>query len=531
VQSASGISTTSFGYDANGSQISQTTGSGTQASKWDFEGHLLAQGGVDANGNWAGNRTGYNYDASGMRLTQAAFDASGTLTKGTSYVWNGDRVAEERDEKGVLQGVYEHGQELGPLRLRRLKDGAWQNRFFVGDGQDSTRQLMNEAGVVTDSYFYDSFGNGLNGGQGQTINPFKYAGQQQDESGLYYLRARYYNAGTGRFLSHDPLMGSGSDPISMHRYLYAGDDPANNVDPSGEDYSLSGLAVTGAIIGSIGGALHTAANGGTPLQIVGGAFVGAGIGAVLPVIAAGSFALAGSSSALLAVTGTLLTSGIVAGGGIGLASGIYEDIETLGSPAPAWRKVLASVDIAYAGAISILPFTSAGEALSAQGEAIAGRITNRIVNARSAPAVAFAKSQQGTYPYNFVDPFTGNVNLEGDILWQLTYDGKTNTTPFFTTTETIEAAGGSAQKLSSLLQTRNDKSIHPVTGKPDPPPYSTANLKLQAYRVTRKIHDAIGTVQANNHHGDGGGTQVVLTKDQISSGAVEEIPGKVIDLN
>ncbi len=242
VQSASGTSNTSFGYDANGSQTSQTTSSGTQASKWDFEGHLLAQGGVDANGNWAGNRTGYAYDASGMRLTQAHFDAQGALTKGTSYVWNGDRVAEERDEKGVLQGVYEHGQELGPLRLRRLKDGAWQNRFFVGDGQDSTRQLMNEAGVVTDSYFYDSFGNGLNGGQGQTLNPFKYAGQQQDESGLYYLRARYYNAGTGRFLSHDPEMGSGDDPISMHRYLYAGADAVNGVDPTGRE-TLTGMNV------------------------------------------------------------------------------------------------------------------------------------------------------------------------------------------------------------------------------------------------------------------------------------------------
>ncbi len=217
-------------------------------------------------------------------------------------MWNGDRVAEERDEKGVLQAVYEHGQELGPLRLRRLKDNLWQNRFFVGDGQDSTRQLMNEAGVVTDSYFYDSFGNGLNGGQGQTINPFKYTGQQQDESGLYYLRARYYNAGTGRFLSHDPLMGSGSDPISMHRYLYAGDDPANGVDPTGREtcaemctsicinmaLTAGRNAVLGAAFGGVVGAGVAAGDsfiqGGTPSDIVNaeihGAIQGAKFGAL-----------------------------------------------------------------------------------------------------------------------------------------------------------------------------------------------------------------------------------------------------------
>ncbi len=100
VQSQSGTSTTSYGYDANGSQISQTTGTATQGQKWDFEGHLLAQGAVDANGNWAGNRTGYSYDASGMRLTQAQFDAQGTLTKGTSYVWNGDRAADSAPQSG-----------------------------------------------------------------------------------------------------------------------------------------------------------------------------------------------------------------------------------------------------------------------------------------------------------------------------------------------------------------------------------------------------------------------------------------------
>ena len=249
-QTKDATSNVAYDYDANGAQISQTTGAGAQSQttgqKWDFEGHLLASGAVNAQGQWSGAKTSYTYDASGMRLTQASWNAAGAVTDGTSYVWDVDRVAEERDEQGVLQAVYEHGQELGPLRLVRragtVAAPVEQERYFIGDGQDSTRQLLDENGVVKDSYFYDAFGVGLPGGQGATENSFKYTGQQQDANGLYYLRARFYNAGTGRFLSHDPLMGSAEDPDSMHRYLYASVDPVNNVDPSGRmDFSLTGM--------------------------------------------------------------------------------------------------------------------------------------------------------------------------------------------------------------------------------------------------------------------------------------------------
>ena len=280
----------SYDYDENGAQISQTMADNTTAQKWDFEGHLLASGAVNAQGQWSGAKTTYSYDASGMRLTQASWNAAGVVTDGTSYVWDGDRVAEERDEKGMLQAVYEHGQELGPLRLVRragtIAAPVEQERYFIGDGQDSTRQLLDENGAVKDSYFYDSFGVGLPGGQGATENSFKYTGQQQDASGLYYLRARYYNAGTGRFLSQDPVMGSAEDPISMHRYLYAGDDPVNMVDPTGREYSLAGLGVAtgiGATLGGIGGGVASyALTGRVHWQFVAaGAVSGAMVGAAL----------------------------------------------------------------------------------------------------------------------------------------------------------------------------------------------------------------------------------------------------------
>ena len=61
-----------------------------------------------------------------------------------------------------------------------------------------------------------------------------YRGEQCDSDlGLYYLRARYYNPATGRFMSRDPEDGKALDPATLHKYLYAGGDPVNMMDPTG----------------------------------------------------------------------------------------------------------------------------------------------------------------------------------------------------------------------------------------------------------------------------------------------------------
>ena len=70
---------------------------------------------------------------------------------------------------------------------------------------------------------------------GSTANPFLFNAQQFDgASGDYYLRARYYDQSSGRFISQDPYSGNDYDPISLHRYLYANSSPVNYTDPSGE---------------------------------------------------------------------------------------------------------------------------------------------------------------------------------------------------------------------------------------------------------------------------------------------------------
>jgi RHS repeat-associated protein len=67
--------------------------------------------------------------------------------------------------------------------------------------------------------------------------PSFYRGEQYDSDlALYYLRARYYNPQTGRFLSRDPEDGKILDPATLHKYLYAGGDPINRWDSTGRDF-------------------------------------------------------------------------------------------------------------------------------------------------------------------------------------------------------------------------------------------------------------------------------------------------------
>lgn len=66
------------------------------------------------------------------------------------------------------------------------------------------------------------------------MNPYRYRGEYQDETtGLYYLRSRYYDSTTGRFITADGYSGSISDPVSLHKYLYANANPVMNSDPTG----------------------------------------------------------------------------------------------------------------------------------------------------------------------------------------------------------------------------------------------------------------------------------------------------------
>ena len=125
-----------------------------------------------------------------------------------------------------------------------------------------------------------------------------YRGEQYDSDlGLYYLRARYYNPATGRFLSRDPEdpdMGRPNDPKTLHKYLYAGGDPVNGLDPSGrgmlEVGSLDALIAEPAVPALTALTIHGAAWAATAVEVA--AEITADLAIEAAEAAAGEFAAA-----------------------------------------------------------------------------------------------------------------------------------------------------------------------------------------------------------------------------------------------
>ena len=156
------------------------------------------------------------------------------------------QVVEELNAAGAVQRQYTYG--LQRISQNQFMNGAWTPSFYGYDGGGNVRLLTNSAGTVTDEYEYDAFGNSFTK-VGTTPNNYLYRGEQFDpDLGLYYLRARYYNPLTGRFLSRDPKAGNPYDSKTLHRYTYAGGDPANLIDPSGKGIAVERILLIAALV-------------------------------------------------------------------------------------------------------------------------------------------------------------------------------------------------------------------------------------------------------------------------------------------
>ncbi len=101
--------------------------------------------------------------------------------------------------------------------------------YYEVDGLGSITSLSNTAGALAQTYTFDSFGK-QTASSGSLTNPFHYAAREFDgESALYYMRARYFDPTTGRFISEDPIRFAGG----MNFYAYVANQPTQSSDPFG----------------------------------------------------------------------------------------------------------------------------------------------------------------------------------------------------------------------------------------------------------------------------------------------------------
>jgi len=116
------------------------------------------------------------------------------------------------------------------------ESGPTFNYYYHYDGLGSVVGLTNDAGRAAAAYAYDAWGNPLLSIPDSvgTKNKFRFTGEALDPgTGLYYLRARYYDPTSGRMLTRDPFSGSRTLPLTLNAYIYALNNPVRNIDPSG----------------------------------------------------------------------------------------------------------------------------------------------------------------------------------------------------------------------------------------------------------------------------------------------------------
>ena len=105
--------------------------------------------------------------------------------------------------------------------------------YLHTDIRGDVRLATDTTGVVTDTWTYSVDGQ-LTVDTGTTPVSVGWRGETRDTAtGLIWLRARWYDPATARFLSADPWHGDPSNPISLNRYVYANADPVNMHDPTG----------------------------------------------------------------------------------------------------------------------------------------------------------------------------------------------------------------------------------------------------------------------------------------------------------
>jgi RHS repeat-associated protein len=152
-------------------------------------------------------------------------------------------------QNGTVTRSYSYGLER--IDETQKISSTWSASFYGYDGHGSVRQLTSAAGAVSDTYDYDAFGTLINS-TGSTPNNYLFAGEAYDSAlGLYYNRARYLNSTTGRFWSMDDDEGDDDTPPSLHKYVYAGDNPASNLDPSGNEVDDIGAFSASSTIDSM----------------------------------------------------------------------------------------------------------------------------------------------------------------------------------------------------------------------------------------------------------------------------------------
>ncbi|WCT56191.1 hypothetical protein PQ456_01290 [Paenibacillus kyungheensis] len=214
-------STASYTYDLRGnrktlSDTQEATATKESSYSYDLDNKLIAAT-ID------GTKTTIDYLPDGLRSQKT----TGTAT--TQYGYNGSgQVVSEKASNGN-SSTYIRGDRV----LVKKDQSASKDYYYLFNGHGDVVQMVDTSGAIVNSYRYDEWGN-IAKQQETVANSFKYAGEAYDsETGLYYLKARYYDPSQGRFLNEDSVEGQITNPLTLNIYGYVSNNPLRYIDPTG----------------------------------------------------------------------------------------------------------------------------------------------------------------------------------------------------------------------------------------------------------------------------------------------------------
>ncbi len=231
---------TTFSYDVNGNMTAKVEGGVTTQYSYDVENRLTR---VDRGGK---NIALYEYDGDGGRTK--------TIVNGeiTNYIGSLYEETSTRKTKYIF---------LGDTRVAAVTNS--QALYYHADHLGGTNVLTDGSGVKKELMEYDPYGQFSRHekyGSSEEVARFYFTGKKlDDESGLFFYGARYYDPKLGRFITADTVVQAPNNPQTLNRYSYVLNNPLNRIDPTGH---WSWKSFWNSFAGAVVGAVVTVATGG-----------------------------------------------------------------------------------------------------------------------------------------------------------------------------------------------------------------------------------------------------------------------------
>ena len=202
-------------YDQNGNLLTSTDICGTTTYTWDARNRLTGISGYKPDCSTL--TASFSYDALSRRSSKTI---NGTATQ---YIYDGWDIIQEIAAGAKTNYVRTLSIDEPLTRI----DGA-TTLHYVRDALGTVVRLADDSGASETTYVYDAFGTSTATGETST-NPFQFTGRENDGTGLYYYRARYYSPEMQRFISEDQIRLEGG----INYYSYTQNNPVNFNDPEG----------------------------------------------------------------------------------------------------------------------------------------------------------------------------------------------------------------------------------------------------------------------------------------------------------